>query len=140
MGTRAAVGTLTNTRITHNMWVAKRHLNIADQLDDTGQAAGVTANGVVECIPVRTGDIVLLAWINVLTATTGAAAGDLGNGTDVDHFCDNQALDVTTCETTQSAAAGGPWYVPSADTIDLKVVDAGVTAGKLEICALIVRV
>jgi hypothetical protein len=121
------------------MWVSKARLNVARQKDDNN-AAGISANGVVQCIPVRAGDIVLMAWVNVLTGTNGASACDLGNGTDVDHWCDNQAVDVTTCETSQTANAGGPWYVPSADTIDFVLKDAGSVSGDLEVCALIVRV
>jgi hypothetical protein len=120
------------------MFIAARHLNIADQLNNEN-GVGVSQNGVVECIPVRAGDVVLMAWINVLTATTGAASADLGNGTDVDHFVNGVAIDVTTADTGQTALTGGAWRFPSADTIDMTVLDAAITAGKLEVCALIVR-
>jgi hypothetical protein len=139
MATKTAVGDMKYNRITHNMFIAVRHMNIADQRNNGGAPAGVAQNGVMECIPVRAGDVVLMAWINVLTATTGAASADLGNGTDVDHFVNGVAIDVTTADTGQTALTGGAYRFPSADTIDMTVLDAAITAGKLEVCALIVR-
>lgn len=138
MGTRAAVGNLSAHRITHNLLVMKRNLNIALQKNDAS-GAGVSANGVVECIPLKKGDIVLTAWIQVNTATTGAASADLGTGADVDHFVNGVAIDVTTMDTGQTALTGGAFRFTSADTIDMTVLDAGITAGDLDVCALILR-
>ncbi len=140
MATKAAIGNLNYHRISHNMFIAVRKLNVANQKNNTGGGAGVAANGVVECIPVLAGDVVLAAWINVLTATTGAASADLGDGTDVDHFVNGVAIDSTATDTGMTALTGGPFKFPSADTIDMTVLEAAITAGDLEICALIVRI
>jgi hypothetical protein len=129
------IGKLETHRITHNLLVKKMLINVDNQT--TSQIA---ANTVVEAIPVRSGDTVLMAWVEVYTACTGAASFDLGVGDNVDCWVNGAPLDSVDIDTAVTAPESGPHYFASADTIDLKVLEAAVTAGDFAVCALIVRI
>lgn len=129
------VGKLSTHRITHNMFIKKMYIDVDQQA-----SSQIAANTVVEAIPVKAGDTVLDAWFEVYTACTGAASADVGTGADVDYWVDGAPLDGTGIDTNVTANKGGVHYFTSADTIDLKVLEAAVTAGKFAVCALIVRI
>ena len=132
------VGKLSYHRITHNMFIAKFIINVDEQIAAT--ASAIAANAVLECIPVKVGDTVLQAWFEVYTACTGGASADIGVDTDVDCFVDGAPLDQTAIDTTVVAGSNGPHYFATANTIDMTVLEAAVTAGKFAVCALIVRI
>jgi len=139
MATYEPVGQLSYHRISHNMGVWKRHVDV-DIQTGASSASQIDANDVLTAIPVRTGDIVLQAWINVLTSCTGAASADVGVGENVDCFVDGVAVDGQVVETAVAAGSNGPHRFHTADTIDCKILEAAVTAGKFEVCALIIRI
>jgi len=108
-----------------------------DKQSGATTASQITANEVAQCIPVQVGDIVLQAGVFIQTACTGAASGDVGTGDLVNQFADGIALDQTVA--TSFTAGGAPKVITARDTIDLKVLEANVTAGKMQVFALILR-
>ena len=138
MATFVPVGTMRHHRITHNMFIDAYRLNVDHQT--MGTAGAIAQNSVLQCIPVRIGDIVLQAWINVLTACTGGASADVGVGEDVDCFIDGVAIDGQVVETAVTAGSNGPHRFHAADTVDVTILEAAITAGIIEVCALIVRI
>jgi hypothetical protein len=141
MATWEPVGDLRFTRITHNMFIAKRYVDVDAQTNKTSGAAGqISANEVLQCIPVKAGDTVLQAWVEIYTACTGAASFDLGVGENVDCWVNGAPLDSALIDTAVTACESGPHYFNVADTIDLTVLEAAVTAGRFAVCALIVRI
>lgn len=134
------VGKRSTHRITHNMFIKKMHIDVDQQLANGANAGQIAANDVLQAIPVRIGDTVLNAWIEVYTACTGGASVDVGMGADVDLWLNGGPLDGQAVDTNTTAVTGGPHYFHEADTIDAKVLEAAVTAGKFAVCALIVRI
>ena len=123
------------------MFVAKRLIDVDRQPAAGGASGQVSQNDVIRAIPVKAGDTVLNAWIEVYTSCTGGASCDVGTGDAVDIFQDGQPLDAQACDGagTTAPTGGGAHYFHVADTIDVVVKDAAVTAGKFAVCALIVR-
>lgn len=142
MATYVPVGKLQTTRITHNMFVSKRLIDVDAQQGHgvAGTTGQIDANSVLQAIPVRAGDTVLEAWVEVYTACTGAASVDVGVGENVDCWVNGAPLDAQTIDTAITAPESGPHYFHAADTIDAKVLEAAVTAGKFAVCALIIRI
>jgi hypothetical protein len=123
------------------MFIKKCHIDVDQQIrTQNSEASAIAANDVLQAIPVRAGDTVLNAWIEVYTACTGGASVDVGTGADVDLWLDGGPLDGQAIDTNTTAVKGGPHYFHEADTIDAKVLEAAVTAGKFAVCALIVRI
>jgi hypothetical protein len=123
------------------MFIEKMHIDVDQQPVAGGGAAGqIAANDVLQAIPVRAGDTVLNAWVEVYTACTGGASVDVGVGEDVDCWLNGGPLDGQVIDTNTTAVTGGPHYFHAADTIDATVLEAAVTAGKFAVCALIVRI
>ena len=129
-------GDLKTHHLTKNLLYVSIVIDV-DAQDDAATASQITTNEVVEAIPVRAGDIVLQAGVFVRVACTGAASGDVGTADLVNQFADGIALDQTVA--TAYTAGGAPKLMTVADTIDLKVLEADVTAGLLEVWALILR-
>ena len=137
MATFEPVGKLSFHRVSHNMLIAKKEINVDSQT--AGTAGQIAQNSVLKAIPVKAGDTVLKAWIEVYTSCTGGASVDVGVGEDVDMWLDGGPLDGQVVDTNTTAVKGGPHYFHTADTIDAKVLEAAVTAGRFAVCALIVR-
>jgi hypothetical protein len=141
MATFEPVGKRSTHRITHNLRIEKCHIDVDQQRATAGGAASQIADGdVLQAIPVKAGDTVLQAWFEVYTACTGGASADVGVGENVDCWVNGAPLDGTAIDTSITAPESGPHYFGSADTIDLIVLEAAVTAGKFAVCALIVRI
>jgi hypothetical protein len=120
------------------MFISKRYVDVDAQT--AGTAGQIAQDAVLECIPVRAGDTVLSAWVEVYTACTGGASVDVGVGENVDCWVNGAPLDQTNIDTAITAPESGPHFFPNADIIDAKVLEAAVTAGKFAVCALIVRI
>jgi hypothetical protein len=139
MATYEPIGDLKYHRISHNMFIIKRNVDV-DRQTGASVDGQIDQNDVLTALPVRAGDIVLSAWANIITACTGAASFDIGVGENVDYWVDGAPLDGLLIDTNTTAAQGSPHQFSVADTIDLKVLEAGVTAGRFEVCALVVRI
>jgi len=138
MATYEPVGQLKFKKLGSGMYLAQRFVDVDLQ---TGASADgqIDQNDVLTAISVRAGDIVLMAWVEVMTACTGGASADIGVGELVDYWANGVALDSTIIEANSTAATGGPHKFSAADTVDLKVLEAAVTAGIFRVCALILR-
>ena len=95
------------------------------------------ANDVVQCLNIPAETFVINAGIEVLTATSSSVTLDVGDGGDVDRFIDG--LDSTsTGHGAQVANASNVGHVyGTADTLDVKVLGAQDTAGKIRVLAII---
>jgi len=138
MATYEPVGVLKFKKLGPDMFIGQRYVDVDRQ---TGASANgqIDQNDVLTAIPIRAGDVVIAAWVEVTTACTGGASADIGVGEKVDYWANGVALDSTIIETNSSAATGGPHKFSVNDTVDLKVLEAGITAGVFRICALVVR-
>tara|TARA_Y100001938_G_C8079858_1_gene428386 strand:+ start:97 stop:534 length:438 start_codon:yes stop_codon:yes gene_type:complete len=94
------------------------------------------ANDVVQCLNIPAETFVINAGIEVLTATSNSVTLDVGDGGDVDRFIDG--LDSTsTGHGAQVANASNVGHVyGTADTLDVKVLGAQDTAGKIRVWAI----
>jgi hypothetical protein len=138
MATYEPVGILKFKKLGPDMFIAQRYVDVDRQ---TGAAADgqIDQNDVLTAIPIRKGDVVITAWVEVMTACTGAASADIGVGEKVDYWANGVALDTVLIETNSSAATGGPHKFSANDTVDLLVLEAAVTAGVFRVCALMIR-
>lgn len=140
MATYVPVGDMRFHRISHNLFVAERYVDVDAQVKTGDSAAGqISQNDVLQAIPLRAGDVVLQAWFEVITSCTGAASADVGDGNNVDAYVNGAPLDAQNMDTAITAPESGPHRYQAADTIDLTVLEAAVTAGKFKVCALIFR-
>ena len=94
------------------------------------------ANDIVQCLNIPAETFVINAGIEVLTATSNSVTLDVGDGGDVDRFVDG--LDSTsTGHGAQVANASNVGHVyGTADTLDVKVLGAQDTAGKIRVWAI----
>ena len=137
MASYVPVGDIKTHRLTKNLLYIVRMVDVDLQVGGA-TSSQVDANDTLQCIPVRVGDIVLQAGVLVRTACTGGASGDVGTGDLVDLFADGMALDQTV-GTAGSDNQTSPKLITVADTIDLKVLEANITAGVFDVVALILR-
>jgi len=94
------------------------------------------ANDIVQVLNVPAETFVINAGIEVLTASASGVTLDLGDGGDVDRYIDG--LDSTsTGHGAQVINASNVGHVyGSADTLDVKVLGAQDTSGKIRVWAL----
>ena len=94
------------------------------------------ANDVVQMLNIPAETLIINAGIEVLTASASGVTLDLGDGGDVDRYIDG--LDSTsTGHGAQVATASNVGHVyGSADTLDVKVLGAQDTSGKIRVWAL----
>lgn len=122
-----------------------KDLVIRSQVIDFDRVASIASgslavNDTFQCLDVKAGETILQAGINVLTATTAAATGDLGfTGGVVDYFVDGIALNDTTFPSI-TTSLDGSMYIASADTIDLISLSQSPAGGKVKVWALIARI
>ena len=98
--------------------------------------SGTAANDVLRAIDLPAETLIINAGIEVLTASASGVTLDLGDGGDVDRYIDG--LDSTsTGHGAQVANASNVGHVyGSADTLDVKVLGAQDTSGKIRVWAL----
>jgi hypothetical protein len=140
MGTYEPVGQLKFQKLTHN-----KDMYLAYRIVDVDQQTGAAANGQIDqndlltAIPVPAGETVLSAWVEVMTACTGAASCDVGVGENVAHWVNGAPLDGALIDANGTAVEGWPHRFSANDTIDVTVLEAAITAGVFKVCALILR-
>ena len=88
---------------------------------------GAAQNDVLRVIDVPAETLVLHAGMEILTQLSNSVTVDLGTGDDVDNFVDGDAKETGFSVLTATARP----VIASADTIDIKVLDAASTAGKI---------
>ena len=96
--------------------------------------AGAAQNDVLQVLDIPAETLVLHAGIEVLTALSSSVTLDLGiTGGDVDTFVDGDTNATGYSVLTNTARP----VIASADTLDLLVLDAASSAGKVRIFALL---
>ena len=96
--------------------------------------AGAAQNDVLQVLDIPAETLVLHAGIEVLTALSSSVTLDLGiTGGDVDTFVDGDANATGYSVLTNTARP----VIASADTLDLLVLSAASSAGKVRIFALL---
>lgn len=105
------------------------------------QAGGaLAASDTFQALNLKAGETVINAGVNVETATTAAATGDLGfTSADVDHFVDGIALNDDGPIPAGAEGAGRPVSIVSADTLDLLINSQSAAGGRAKVWALIAR-
>ena len=96
--------------------------------------AGAAQNDVLQVLDIPAETLILHAGIEVLTALSSSVTLDLGiTGGDVDTFVDGDANATGYSVLTNTARP----VIASADTLDLLVLSAASSAGKVRIFALL---
>ena len=96
--------------------------------------AGAAQNDVLQVLDIPAETLILHAGIEVLTALSNSVTLDLGiTGGDVDTFVDGDANATGYSVLTNTARP----VIASADTLDLLVLDAASSAGKVRVFALL---
>ena len=138
MATYEPVGRLKYQKLTRDMYLAYRIIDVDAQTGASSDGQ-IDADDVLTAVPVKAGETVLSAWIEVLTACTGAASCDVGVGENVDYWVDAHPLDAVLIDTVGTAAKNGPHRFSANDTIDAVVLEQNVTAGIFKVCVLVLR-
>ena len=102
-------------------------------ISKVNNSSGAAQNDLLQIIDVPAETLVLHAGIEVLTALSSSVTLDLGM-TDVDNFVDGDT-NATGYATLTATARPAP--NASADTIDITVLSADSTAGKVRVWAIL---
>ena len=106
---------------------------ITVDISKVNSSSGAAQNDLLQIIDVPAETLVLHAGIEVLTALSSSVTLDLGM-TDVDNFVDGDT-NATGYATLTATARPAP--NASADTIDITVLSADSTAGKVRVWAIL---
>ena len=96
----------------------------------------LTANDVIKVIDLPDNSIVLGGCLDVLEAGGSSVVFDVGVSTDIDAFCDGVDGNADAIYNFHPTAAGIN-IVIAADSIQVKALGAGCTAGRFRVIALI---
>ena len=107
--------------------------NVID-ISQINSDAGAAQNDVLQVLDIPAETLILHAGIEVLTALSSSVTMDLGiTGGDVDTFVDGDANATGYSVLTNTARP----VIASADTLDVLVLDAASSAGKIRVFALL---
>lgn len=96
--------------------------------------AGAAQNDVLQVLDIPAETLILHAGVEILTALSSSVTLDLGiTGGDVDNFVDGDANATGYSVLTATARP----VIASADTLDLLVLSAASSAGKLRVFAIL---
>ena len=96
--------------------------------------AGAAQNDVIQCLDIPAETLIMEAGIEVITACSGSVTLDLGiTGGDVDRYVDGD----TNATGFSAPTATARTIVASADTLDVLVLSADSTAGKIRVFAVL---
>ena len=96
--------------------------------------AGAAQNDVIQCLDIPAETLIMEAGIEVVTALSGSVTMDLGiTGGDIDRYADG----ATNATGFSAPTATARTIVASADTLDIKILDAASSAGKIRVFAVL---
>ena len=96
--------------------------------------AGAAQNDVIQCLDIPAETLIMEAGIEVVTALSSSVTMDLGiTGGDIDRYCDAD----TNATGFSAPTATARTIVASADTLDIKILDAASSAGKIRVFAVL---
>lgn len=106
----------------------------------TATGVALAADDTFQCFHIAIGETILMAGMNILTATTGAMDANLGfTGSTTDHFVDGYITNAITVAPTVTTCLDSPIYFNAADTLDLLCTTASGAGGVITVWALIAR-
>ena len=98
--------------------------------------AGAAQNDVIQCLDIPAETLVINAGIEVLTASASGVTLDVGDGGDVDSYVDGyDSTSTGFAGLVENVSNSGTVY-GSADTLDVKVLGAQDTSGKVRAWAV----
>ncbi len=96
--------------------------------------SGAAQNDIIQCLDIPAETLIMEAGIEVITALSSSVTMDLGiTGGDVDRYVDGD----TNATGFSAPTATARTIVASADTLDIKVLDAASSAGKIRVFAVL---
>ncbi len=95
---------------------------------------GAAQNDVIQCLDIPAETLIMEAGIEVVTALSSSVTMDLGiTGGDIDRYADGD----TNATGFSAPTATARTIVASADTLDIKILDAASSAGKIRVFAVL---
>ena len=111
-------------------YLVENTINVATINGDSGAAQ----NDVLRVLDIPAETLVMEAGIEVLTALSSSVTMDLGiTGGDIDRYADGD----TNATGFSAPTATARTIIASADTLDIKVLDAAASAGKIRVFAVL---
>ena len=96
--------------------------------------SGAAQNDIIQCLDIPAETLIMEAGIEVITALSSSVTLDLGiTGGDVDRYVDGD----TNATGFSAPTATARTIVASADTLDIKILDAASSAGKIRVFAVL---
>ena len=96
-------------------------------------SSGTADGDIVQCLDIPAETLIMEAGVEVITALSSSATIDLGiTGGDIDRYADGD----TNATGFSAPTATARTIVASADTLDIKVLDAASSAGKIRVFAV----
>ena len=96
--------------------------------------SGAAQNDVIQCLDIPAETLIMEAGIEVITALSGSVTMDLGiTGGDIDRYAEGD----TNAPGFSAPPATARTIVASADTLDIKILDAASSAGKIRVFAVL---
>ena len=97
-------------------------------------SSGTADGDIVQALDIPAETLIMEAGIEVITACSGSVTLDLGiTGGDIDRYADGD----TNATGFSAPTATARTIVASADTLDIKVLDAASSAGKIRVFAVL---
>ena len=124
-------GTVGHPSIKRVPYLVENTIDISQVNEDAGTADG----DFLRALSIPAESFVLKAGIEVVTALSGSATMDLGDGADPDIWVDGDTNATGYSGVHQDLVAMGKVY-ESADTLDVKVLAAASSAGKIRVWAI----
>ena len=96
--------------------------------------SGAAQNDIIQCLDIPAETLIMEAGIEVVTALSSSVTMDLGiTGGDIDRYADGD----TNATGFSAPTATARTIVASADTLDVLVLSANATAGKIRVFAVL---
>ena len=131
-GAGGTAGHPSNGRIPY---LVENTIDLAQVRSDTGP----DQNDVLQCIDIPAETLVMAGDIEVLTAASSSVTMDLGDGTTADIFVDGKDNSTGFSAVHGDVVSIGKIY-GSADTLDVTILGAASSAGKIRVFAVMVDI
>ena len=126
----AAGGTTGHPANGRTPYLVENTIDVSAVNSDSGTADG----DILQCLDIPAETLIMEAGIEVITALSSSVTLDLGiTGGDVDRYVDGD----TNATGFSAPTATARTIVASADTLDIKVLDAASSAGKIRVFAVL---
>ena len=111
-------------------YLVENTIDVSAVNSDSGTADG----DILQCLDIPAETLIMEAGIEVITALSSSVTMDLGiTGGDIDRYADGD----TNATGFSAPTATARTIVASADTLDIKILDAASSAGKIRVFAVL---